>query len=90
MKFEHRKYIVTITRYGERTTTETKSLIVSETPTEIVEDGYSNRKTAAVDKKYEVRDVPKVESIEQQVYRQEVETLDLIAVINAVNAAKAT
>lgn len=82
---EHVKYVVEIKQIIRVTTSEMKQFCTSETPTEIQEESYANRKATAYDRKYDLREVPKVEIAERSVYRQEVEQIELVKVINAVN-----
>lgn len=80
-------YIVTIQEVFVESKPETNSFITSKTPTDKASDESYNRGAKLYEEKYEVRDYVKHETKERQVYRQEVETLDLVAVINAVNAS---
>jgi hypothetical protein len=86
MEWKHVKYVVEIKRVLRCESTETKQFCTKETPTEYKSEGYGGRSEAAIAKEYEVRDVPKVETCDQSIFRQEVNQLDLVLVINAVNA----
>lgn len=89
MAYEHFKYVVEIKQIGRETTTETKEFCTLKEPTEIKgETTYGNRVEVTYKQEFEVRDIPVTRTIEMQVYRQEVATLNLKAVIDAVNAGK--
>ncbi len=88
MESTHKKYVIEITEVVAITKSEIQQFVTSEAPTEIKSEEQYNRGKPVMAKTYENRAVDVTREDKQSVYRQEVETLDLIAVINAVNAAK--
>ena len=82
MSSEHVKYVVEIKQVYQTTETVAEQFCTKETPTD-KHDGYSR---PAMAKEYDIRDVTKREFKERSVYRQEASAIDLVGVINAVNA----
>jgi hypothetical protein len=86
MAYVHFKYIVEIKQVGQETTTEAKQFATKREPTDIKGSTYGGRDEVQYKEEFEIRDVPKVNVCEAQIYRQECSKLDIKAVIDAVNA----
>lgn len=88
MTIEHIRYVVEIKQVYQVTQTVPEQFCTKETPTTIEDSRQYHSGEKLVAKEYDVRDVTKRELKERQVYRQEIDALNLVGVIDAVNSNK--
>lgn len=81
-------YIVKITKKTEWNRPAMEKMVKHEKPTEIKEKSYGGSEVA-YEREYEMVEVLKACENSEDVYEQHVKNLDLVAVINAVNATPA-
>lgn len=81
------KYIVSITKVQVVESKKTEQVCIKETPTDKTKQGtYGGRDEVLFEREFQPVEKVAREKYEAKVYEQTVDSIDLVAVINAVNA----
>lgn len=84
------KYVVSITKVQIVDSKKIEQMCIKEVPTDKRQEGYGNRQEVAFEREYQPVEKIERKQYDTKVYEQTVDSIDMVAVINAVNTPPQT